>query len=138
MTVIAAGLVPYAESVRTNSLEQVAQIATLLTASGGRLRAARTQGTVSPIFLPRAPDRNPRTEYACQTGGFLQGGRRRRVYGNPLGRRIGGGGEFGPQMGPDGGRWWQMLGNGAKLDALPSHSTSQGTNPNHAENQRPK
>jgi hypothetical protein len=34
MTVMAAGLVPYAESVRTNSLEQVAQIATLLTASG--------------------------------------------------------------------------------------------------------
>ena len=40
----------------------------------------------------------------------------RSVYGNPHGRRIGGGGEFGPQMGADGGRWWQMLGNGAKFD----------------------
>jgi hypothetical protein len=49
---MAAGLVPYAESVRTNSLEQVAQIATLLMASGGRLPAARTQGIVSPSSCP--------------------------------------------------------------------------------------
>ena len=28
--------------------------------------------------------------------------------GNPHGRRIGGGDEFGPQMGADGGRWCQM------------------------------
>ena len=34
MTAMAAGLVPYAESVRTNSQEQVAQIATLLTECG--------------------------------------------------------------------------------------------------------
>jgi hypothetical protein len=33
MMAVAAGLVPYAESVRTNSLEQVTQIATLLTSS---------------------------------------------------------------------------------------------------------
>src|ERR1019366_3804043 len=31
---------------------------------------------------------------------------------NPHWRRIGHGGEFAP---PDGGRWWQMLGLGAKL-----------------------
>src|ERR1019366_1929091 len=27
--------------------------------------------TVSPIFLPRAPDRNPRTECACQPVAFM-------------------------------------------------------------------
>ena len=34
MSAIAAGLVPYAKSVRTNSLEQVTQIATPLTECG--------------------------------------------------------------------------------------------------------
>jgi hypothetical protein len=34
MTAVAAGLVPHAKSVRSNSLEQFAQIATPLTASG--------------------------------------------------------------------------------------------------------
>ena len=104
---MAAGLVPYAESVRTNSLEQVAQIATLLTASGGRLRAARTQGTVSPIFLPRAPDRNPRTEYACQTGGFLQGG----VAGAFMGIHMGGGSAVEANSAP---RWGQMGADGGR------------------------
>ena len=104
MTVMAAGLVPYAESVRTNSLEQVAQIATLLTASGGHLRAARTEGTVSPHLLAQGAGQEPTDRVRLPAGGFLQGGIARRVYGNPHGRRIGGGGEFGAQMGADGGR----------------------------------
>src|ERR1035441_4327555 len=53
---------------------------------------------------------------------------------NPHGRRIGDGGEFGPQMGADRGRWWQM--GDFSQNSAPRRSRRLPPAPrNHRENQ---
>jgi hypothetical protein len=84
--------VPYAKSVRTNSLEQFAQIATPLTASG----------------VISARDSSYELSERLSESTWAEDRRWRGI--RP----------------PDGGRWWQMLGHGAKFNhkkeqALLSH-----------------